>query len=59
MNKNINISNNPKCLLILKKVKKFLNEKCSATGKNINSVVELYNFIIIAAIIIITKATIK
>ena len=33
-NKNINISNNPKCLLILKKGQKISrNEKCSATGK--------------------------
>ncbi len=34
INKNINISNNPKCLLILKKGQKISrNEKCSATGK--------------------------
>jgi len=33
-NKNINISNNPKCLLVIKKGQKISrNEKCSATGK--------------------------
>ena len=32
--KNVNISNNPKCLLILKKGQKISrNEKCFATGK--------------------------
>ena len=31
---NVNISNNPKCLLIIKKGQKISrNEKCSATGK--------------------------
>ena len=34
INKNVNISNNPKCLLILKKGQKISrNEKCFATGK--------------------------
>ena len=34
INKNVNISNNPKCLLIIKKGQKISrNEKCSATGK--------------------------
>ena len=34
INKNLNIANNPKCLLILKKDKKISrNEKCEVTGK--------------------------
>jgi len=34
INKNINIANNPKCLLIQKKDQKISrNEKCDATGK--------------------------
>jgi preprotein translocase subunit SecA len=34
MNKNINIANNPKCLLIQKKNQKISrNEKCEATNK--------------------------
>ena len=34
INKNVNIANNPKCLLIQKKDQKISrNEKCDATGK--------------------------
>jgi preprotein translocase subunit SecA len=42
-NKQKNMSENPKCLLILKKDEKISrNDRCEATGKNLKIVVGLY-----------------